>query len=287
MNPHNLLLRSMLFVPGHNRQYLSTANASNADALIVDLEDSVPVAFKLDARAVASDWLKTHTPSRPVFVRLNDAESGLMQDDVAAFIDLPITGFIIPKVCSAQDITRVDDLLGERDTALIPLIETTAAVLNLVSICKASSRIVAAALGAEDFITSLGGEYSPSGANLLMARTQLVLAARTAHILPIDTLHIRVHDLDELARDCTLSRQLGFEGMLCLHPRELPIIHHHYSPSAQQIADAREMIEQSRSISRQGRQVAMINGTFVGPPLVRRAQSLLYKAQLIAAREKL
>jgi citrate lyase subunit beta/citryl-CoA lyase len=277
----------MLFVPGHNQRYLATAFGSDADALIIDLEDSVPLAAKQDARGIASSWMQKHCFPRPVFIRINDADSGLMEEDIAAFVSLPITGFIIPKVCSAADVLRVDALLDGTNLALIPLIETTAAVLNLVGICTASPRIVAAALGAEDFITSLGGVFAPDGANLLVARTQLVLAARTTGILPIDTLHIRVHDLDELARDCTHSRQLGFEGMLCLHPKELSIIHQHYTPSAQQIALAEQMIEQSHSISRQGRQVAMVKGTFVGPPLVRRAQNLLHKAQLIAAREQI
>lgn len=287
MKADDLLLRSMLFVPGHNQHYLNNALSSDADALIIDLEDSVPMAAKQDARDIASDWMQKHSFPRPIFIRINDADSGLMDADIAAFIKLPITGFIIPKVCSTEDVLRVDALLDDTHLALIPLIETTAAVLNLLAICSVSPRIVAAALGAEDFITSLGGDYSPDGANLLVARTQLVLAARTAGILPIDTLHIRVHDLDELARDCSQSRKLGFEGMLCLHPKELPIIHQYYSPSPQQIAQAKHMIKQAQSISRQGRQVAMIKGTFVGPPLVRRAQNLLHKAQLIAAREQL
>ncbi len=287
MKPENLLLRSMLFVPGHNRRYLQNAFASHADALIIDLEDSVPFAAKQDARDIAAVWMQKHKFPGSVFVRLNDADSGLMETDIDSFLSLPITGFIISKVSSPQEVEAVDALLINTSLTLIPLIETAAAILNLPAICRASSRIVAAALGAEDFITSLGGTYSSTGANLLVARTQLVLAARAAGILPIDTLHIRVHDLDELARDCGVARELGFEGMLCLHPKELPIIHHHFSPNPEEIRQAQAMIAQSQVISKEGKQVAMIKGTFVGPPLVRRAQVLLKKAALIAARKQL
>ena len=161
------------------------------------------------------------------------------------------------------------------------MIETTGAVLNVQEICKASPRVVAIAFGCEDFVTDLGGEHDPEGKSIFMARAKIAMAAREAGIVPIDTVHIKVHDLEDLERNLILSKKLGFEGMLVLNPKELPLVHKYYSPSEEEIEWAKEMIRLSDEAFRTGKGVAVINGKFIGPPMLKKAKDIMNKVKII------
>jgi len=290
-----LLLRSMMFVPGHNRRLLESAARSDADALILDLEDSVrpddqkPVARDTINAVLDEGLLAGHT----VFVRVNDRESGHLLRDLLALTRDGVTGFVYPKSQTGQDVYFFDKLLeaieAERGLplgrfAVVPLIETTSAVWHALDICRASRRVAAIAFGCEDFVADLGGLHDAAGRSLFTARALIAMAARAAGIQAIDTVHIDVHDLDGLEHDLVLARELGFDGMLVLHPKELDLVHRHLSPTSAQVAEAREMIRLFEEAQLGNRGVAILNGKFIGPPMVRAAQKTLERHDLITRR---
>jgi len=293
-----LLLRSMMFVPGHNRRLLESAARSEADALILDLEDSVRPD---DQKQVARDTIRSVLDEgllqgRTVFARVNDRESGHLLRDVLALTVEGIAGFVYPKSRSGQDVYFFDKLLetveAERGIApgrfaVVPLIETTAAVLHAVDICRASPRVVAIAFGCEDFVADLGGLHDAAGRSLYTARALIALAAKAAGVQAIDTVHIDVHDLAGLEQNLQLARELGFDGMLVLHPKEIEAVHRHLSPSPGQVEDAREMIRLSEEAGRQQKGVAILKGRFIGPPMVVAARRTLARHELITRQARL
>jgi citrate lyase subunit beta/citryl-CoA lyase len=290
MNP--FLMRSLMFVPGHNERLLASASRSEADVLLLDIEDSVqPVINKQLARDRIKDWV-SHGKfnNHVVFPRVNDRESGQLLKDVHQLTIPGVHGFMYPKSKKGADVYFIDKLLETIEYEkgfeigtfkLIPLIETAAAVLNAQEICKASSRVVAIAFGCEDFIADLEGIHDSEQESLFTPRAMIAMAARATGVIPIDTVHIHVHDLADLEKNLVTAKKLGFEGMLVLNPKELPLVHQYYSPSDIEVKDAEEMLLLSAEAQREGKGVAVKNGKFIGPPMVLAAKKTLAKNKLI------
>lgn len=282
------LLRSLMFVPAHNDRLIQSAVKTNADVLLLDLEDSVqPVNNKALARQKIVYYLEQGAfKNHIVFPRINDRESGHLLHDLTTLTIPGIEGFMYPKAKKGEDIYFIDKLLEtieyEKNIPigtfkLIPLIETTAAVLNAQEICTASKRVIAIAFGCEDFVTDLHGVHDNEGLSIYTARSLISMAARANNIAPIDTVHIKVHDLDDLERNLHIAKKLGFEGMLILNPKELPLAHTYFSPSAQEVDDAKEMLQLYEEAKNNNQGVAVKNGKFIGPPMVIGAKKILEK----------
>jgi citrate lyase subunit beta/citryl-CoA lyase len=285
-------LRSMLFVPGHNERLLNSASRSNADAVILDLEDSVQPAKN---KQVARDTIQANVSQGlfnkfDVFARVNDRESGHLLKDVHQLTIEGIKGFVYPKAVTGQDIYFFDKLLETIEAEknypkgtykIVPLIETTAAVLNAQDICQASDRVVAIAFGCEDFVSDLEGNHDHEGQSLRTPRALIAMAARANGVIPIDTVHINVHDLEGLEENVKLARVLGFEGMLILHPKEIELAHRYFSPSEKEVEDAKEMLRLADEAQKQNKGVAFVNGKFIGPPMVIAAKKILEKQQFL------
>ena len=287
----NYLMRSLMFVPAHNQKLLDSSVRRDADVLLLDVEDSVPVFDK----QIARDNIKTFVQredlnGKLIFPRINDIESGeLLKDLVQLTVD-GVHGFMYPKSTKAEDIYFVGKLLETIEYEkhipigtfkIIPLVETTGAVVNIKEICSASPRVVAVAFGCEDYVTDLHGKHDDQGNSIFFARNMIVNAARFAGILPIDTVHIKVHDLEDLEKEVKLAKDLGFEGMLVLNPKELPIVHQYFSPSEEEVEWAMEMIELAEEAVREGKCVAVKDNKFIGPPMVRMARNIMFKHNLI------
>jgi len=288
----DFLMRSLMFVPGHNEKFLKSAANSEADVLLLDIEDSVqPVAHKQLARDTIKTWVKNEAFKRhKVFPRINDRESGQLLKDLLQLTIDGIDGFMYPKAYVGDDIYFIDKLLDTIEYEkgiphgkfkLIPLIETTAAVLNVQEICKASNRVVAIAYGSEDFIADLQGIHDAKHQSLFTPRAMIAMAARANKIVPIDTVHTNVHNLEDLEQNLILSKKLGFEGMMVLNPKELTLVHKYFSPTVNEIADAKEMLELKSISEKDAKGVAIINGKFIGPPMVKKAKQILLKQKLI------
>lgn len=275
-----------MFVPAHNERLMDSASRSQADVLLLDIEDSVqPVSNKQAARDmivkhVGQGKFKNHY----VFPRVNDRESGQLLKDVYQLTIEGVHGFMYPKAKKGGDIYFFSKLLEtieyEKDIPvgtfkIIPLIETAAAVLNAQEICKASDRVIAIAYGCEDFITDLEGIHDKEHQSLFIPRAIIAMAARANNVIPIDTVHINVHDLEDLEHNLVVARNLGFEGMLVLNPKELPLVHQYFSPSEQQVKDAEDMLLLSKQASVEGKGVAIKDGKFIGPPMVATAKKIM------------
>ena len=290
-------MRSLMFVPAHNERLMKSAARSNADVLLLDIEDSVqPEKNKEIARKNIIQYIKNGKfKNHYVFPRINDRESGQLLKDLTELTIQGITGFMYPKSYTGQDIYFIDKLLDTIEYEkgipvgtfkLIPLIETTAAVLNAQDICKASKRVVAIAFGCEDFVTDLEGVHDYEGQSIFTARAMIAMAARANNVIPIDTVHIKVHDLLDLERNLVIAKDLGFEGMLVLNPKELALVHQYFSPTDEEVKDAEEMLRMAEEAEREGKGVAVVNNKFIGPPMVIAARKLLNKNQSIIKKNR-
>lgn len=287
----NHLFRSLMFVPAHNERLMNSAARSNADVLLLDIEDSVqPVTNKQIARDNILQYIADGKfQGRSLYPRINDRESGELLKDIHQLTVPGIEGFVYPKATCGQDIYFIGKLLETVEYEkklpigtfkLIPLIETTGAVMNIQEICKACTRVVAVAFGCEDFVTDLQGKHDLEGSSIYTARAIIAMGARACGVYPIDTVHIHVHDLEDLEKNLILSKKLGFEGMLVLNPKELPLVHQYYSPSAEEISWAKEMIELSNAAFAEGKGVAVKDNKFIGPPMLKMAQNIISKAKI-------
>ncbi len=287
-----MLMRSLMFVPGHNEKLLEKASKLEVDVLVLDLEDSVqPVVNKQSARDLSIKYIGEHKfTNKRVFLRTNDRESGQLLKDVSQLSISGVDGFMYPKAKTGMDIYFFDKLLEtiEYEKGLpignfqiIPLIETASAVMNVQDICSASSRVIAVAYGAEDFITDLEGVHDEDDLSLFTPRAMIAMGARAQNVIPIDTVHIRVKDLVDLEKNLKLSVKLGFEGMLVLNPKELELVHKYFSPSAAQVKRAQDIISFDEKARNENKGIAIVNGEFIGPPFLERAKKVLNRHQKI------
>lgn len=287
----DFLTRSLMFVPAHNDRLMQSASRSEADVLLLDIEDSVqPVENKQVARDKIVQYVREgYFKNRVLFPRINDRESGQLLKDVYQLSIEGIQGFMYPKSRCGEDVYFIGKLLDtiEYDKGfalgtfkLIPLIETTGAVMNIQDICKASPRVVAVAFGCEDYVTDLEGKHDIEGQSIFFARNMIVNGAHNCGVAAIDTVHIRVHDLEDLEHNLILSKKLGFDGMLVLNPKELPLCHRYYSPSPEEVEWAEEMVELTEESIREGKGVAVKDNKFIGPPMLKMAQEILKKNDL-------
>lgn len=284
-------MRSLMFVPAHNPKLLDSATLRDADVLLLDIEDSVPPCDKQKARDNIKEFVKrSDIGKKMIFPRVNDRESGeLLKDAYQLTID-GVDGFMYPKATKGEDIYFFGKLLETIEYEkgypigtfkIIPLIETAGALINIKDICTACHRVIAVAFGCEDYVTDLGGKHDAEGQSIFVARTMIAAGARAAGIIPIDTVHIKVHDLEDLERNLKIAKNLGFEGMLVLNPKELPLVHQYFSPTTAEIEWAKEMIMLSEEAKANGQGVAVKDNKFIGPPMVKMAQNILKKEELI------
>ena len=292
-----LLMRSLMFVPAHNQHLLDSSLRRNADVLLLDIEDSVPLCDKQLARDNIKSFVSREDVNNiqgGVFARVNDRESGELLRDLYQLTISGIAGFVYPKSTKGEDVYFVGKLLETIEYEkgfpigtfkVIPLIETTGAVMNIMDICKACpNRVVAVAFGCEDYVADMHGQHDQDGQSIFWARNMIVNGARACGILPIDTVHIDVHKLEDLEQNLVLSKKIGFEGMLVLNPKELPLVHKYFSPTDDEVTWAREMVSLCDEAKSEGKGVALMNGKFVGPPMLKMAQNILEKQKLIESR---
>jgi citrate lyase subunit beta/citryl-CoA lyase len=297
--PNNYLMRSLMFVPAHNEKLMDSALLRDADVLLLDIEDSVqPVENKQIARDNIKQYAKDGKfDDRIVFPRVNDRESGHLLQDVYQLTIPGIDGFMYPKSKKGEDIYFFGKLLEtieaekgipQHTFKIIALIETPGAVMNIQEICTACpERLVAVAFGCEDFMTELGGKHDTDYDSIFTARAMIAMGAKANNVIPIDTVHIRVHDLEDLERNLIIGRNLGFEGMLVLNPKEIPLVHQYYSPSSEEVDWATEMLQLSDEAVALGKGVAVKDNKFIGPPMVKMAKDIIKKAELVSIKNNI
>lgn len=288
MLAEKLRLRSFLFLPAHNKKFLDKAIVSEADAVILDLEDSVPSFRRAEARENIISYSKQglFDQRKNIFIRINPIEEKDFIADIDELTLASIDGFMPSKVDTAKDIEFLDRLLEfyERKKGyptgkykLAPLIETTKAIDNVSEIAKASSRLVALCLGGEDYLNDLGSVFSYQESAFVYPRSVLVNAARANGLLPIDTPYLDIKDVDGFKEHCLIAYKNGFAGGLILTPRQIDAANEAYSPDEEKIALSRRVVDAVRQANENGVSgVAMLDGTMlVGPPMRKRAETVL------------
>ena len=281
-------LVSVLFTPGIRPPMFEKAKSAPADVVCLDLEDSVAAADKLKARTlVAGAIAEIAAAVKMLIVRVNGLDTGLLEEDLAAVLQPGVAGVSLPKATSPEVVRQVDHYLTllERlrdlphgSVKLLPWIETAAAVLHCEAIVAASPRIIAASFGAEDFTSDLGIPRQRDNAQLLAARARVALACKAAGVIPLDTPDPDYRDLDWLAADTRVSRDLGYEGRYCIHPAQLEVVNAGYLPTEDEIARAQRIVDAYEDAAQRGLGAIGLDGMMIDAPIVTRARRLLARA---------
>lgn len=282
------LVRSFLYVPGNAGDKLARARTRGADALIVDLEDAVPLAEKQRARDAVLAWLADQPaadrppsdadPGIDIWVRVNGGR--LRADDVDALAGVPaLTGLVLAKAESAGEVAQVATMLAERGdttTLLSPLLETGGAVLGAPQIA-AQERVHVLQLGEVDLAGDLGLEPGPDEAELAAARAVVVMASAAAGLAaPVGPVSPVIRDLDAFRVSTQRVRRQGFLGRACIHPAQVQVVHEVFTPSDEEIARASELLQLVEQAKAQGSGVVLdASGRMIDPAVTRAAHRVL------------
>jgi citrate lyase subunit beta/citryl-CoA lyase len=283
------MLRSPLFVPGNKPNMLEKALGLAPDALVPDIEDSVPPAEKANARETIRSLLPRLAASgRPVIPRVNALDTEWIEADLAAVVGPHVLGISVGKVRNAGDISAISQLIGELErragiavgtVRLLPWIETAEAIVNVSAICRASERIVAVAFGGEDFTNDMGVERLEDESQISYARQALCVAARAAHVLALDTPYFKLRDPGGLRDNSLKAKSTGFKGKFAIHPEQIDTLNDCFSPSAQEIAHAERVVAAFEEAERRGSASTSLDGWVIDVPVVKRARALLELAR--------
>ncbi len=286
--------RTLLFVPGNRQRMLERAPTAAADAIVVDLEDAVPIGEKREARKLVRSMLPALVgDGRSVFVRVNSIKTTRTRADLLEVVRPGLAGIIHPKSEHPQDLRDLDVLLREAevrnkvrpgDIAVIPLIETPKGILRCDDIARAIDRIAALSFGGEDYATALG--VPRSGEALAYARGLLVTVAAAHGLAAIDTPYPTIDDDSGLAREAKLAAAMGFCGKYVIHPGQIAIVNKAFSPTADEIALAQRIIEAARRAEKAKKGVVALDGKMVDAPIIERARRVLAVAERITSSKR-
>jgi citrate lyase subunit beta/citryl-CoA lyase len=278
--------RSIHFVPANVPKFIAKAPSLGADAIQIDLEDSVPAHEKAGARqALRATAAQVRAGGADVIVRVNRALS-LAVRDIEAAVCRDVDAVTITKVDAASHIRLIDELVTECEAReglplghvrMIAVVETPDAFDRMTEIAAASERVVALMLGSEDFALECGAE--PIDEVLLQPKQRMVIAARAAGVLPLGYIGTiaNFRDVDAFRAMVRRSRQYGFEGGTSIHPSQIAVLNEEYSPRPEEIAYAQRVIQENAAASAAGRGSFQIDGKMIDVPVVQRAQRLLEK----------
>ncbi len=288
--------RSMLFIPGHKPSWVDKGIAAGSDALILDLEDSVPAATKQEARELVAASLSEKGGQAQIWVRPNPLVSGLMGADLEAVVGPGLAGLFLPKVFTAQDIVRIDAVVShlEQRNGLepesIPLVvslETATSMAHCEEIAAAAPR-VGSLLGATgpdaDVGRELGFEFTPRGEETLYLRSRILLACRAAGLHhPICGLWQDIHDLDGFRTFAHDNRRLGYRGIVLIHPSHVAPANEVFTPSPERVARYREMIAAFNAAEAEGHAAVDFEGQHIDLAHAKTAQGVIELADAIAS----
>jgi citrate lyase subunit beta/citryl-CoA lyase len=278
------LWRSMLFVPVNIDRFVNSAARRGADACILDLEDSIPAAEKSEARkGVLAAAETVGSAGADVVVRINRPWR-LAIRDIEASVDSNICALAVPKVADASHLCAIAETLSELEaerglelghTRLIAMIETPDAYFQIRDIAAASPRVVAMTLGQEDFALSGGMEPEPEA--LFQPCLQIVLASRAAGILPLGFVGsiAEYRDQEKFRQIVRQARRIGFTGAFCIHPLQAQVLNEEFSPTADEVAAAEDMISAYEDATLKGRGSIEYRGKMLDEPIVERARQIL------------
>ena len=289
------MYRTLLFAPGSRPELLSKAQMGDADAMIFDLEDSVPLNAKDEARQNIADALAAGL-KKPMFLRISNPRAGDFMADLKVLADasslVNVAGVVLPKADDANDVQAVAKALqaieakhaiAEGSLSILPLIETCLGLRNGFDIAKASPRVIGMALASAeqgDFMVDLGGRWTPRSLALAYPRSKLVVDARAAGVQwLVDGVFMNLKEIDKLREECLIARELGFVGKMAIHPTQVDVMHTVFSPSEEEVTYARGLLAAFREGEARGVGAVKYEGMMVDYANVRLAERTLSLVQ--------
>lgn len=274
-------LRSLLFVPGDRPERFAKAAASGADAIIIDLEDSVAAAKKTEARKATLDYLGGDR-NLTVIVRVNPLDGGMTGEDLEAVLPGAPDIIMLPKAEGAQSIRMLIGMMTGNPVPVLPIAtETPAAIFQLGSYGEVTGHLAGLTWGAEDLPASVGATAAREADGLYtapieMARSLTLFGAHAAHVPAIETVYPAIKDLDGLAAYVARGRRDGFTGMMAIHPSQVPVINQAFTPSEAEIARARMIVD--TFAANPGVGAIQLDGEMIDAPHLKQANRILAQA---------
>ncbi|MEY2804281.1 MAG: hypothetical protein RL657_1617 [Pseudomonadota bacterium] len=288
------LLRTLLFAPCTRPELMAKAQDSLADGLIFDLEDSVPLQAKVQARRTVTQAFAQGL-KKPTFLRINHPRAGDAQADLDTLGQVAVSrlqGIILPKAEAPADLEWLSNRLDVIEARMgmvrgtfkiLPLVETCLGLRNTYDLARASERVCGMSLASAeqgDFMVDLGGHWSPASLALAYPRSKMVVDARAAGLSwLVDGVFMNLSDPAALQTECRLARELGFIGKMAIHPSQIEVMHQIFSPSAQEVEQARGLLEAYRAAEAQGIGAVRFQGMMVDYANVRLAERTLSLVQ--------
>ncbi len=292
--PKPAVYRSFLFAPGNHPRKVEKVFDAGADAVILDLEDAVANAEKSATRATVADALARPRPCLG-YVRVNALETPFAFEDFMAVVGASLDGIVLPKAESAADLLAADWLLANLERRhgldagavdLIPIIETAKGLAAAREMATAGTRVRRFAFGAGDYTRDLGLTWTFGEAELLPARSEVVLASRLGGIEPpIDTVFIHIREAEHFRASAESALGLGFQGKMCIHPNQVADTNAAFSPDTAEVEWSKRIVDEFEKAEAAGSASIQIDGYFVDYPIVEKAVATLAKARAIEAKD--
>ncbi|MBC8489820.1 MAG: citrate lyase ACP [Bacteroidetes bacterium] len=273
---------SRLYLPGNTPSLMINAGIHKPNGIILDLEDAVAPDKKFEARFVVRNALRQcNFYGAERMVRINQIPKGL--DDLDYIVPHNVNLVLIPKCESADQIRQVNEKIEaikkekniKGNIWLMPIIESALGVIKAYEIASAANNLVSVAIGLEDYTADLGTRRTNEGTESFFARSMVVTAARAAGIQPIDSVFSDISDMEALKQNVLKSKALGFDGMGCIHPRQIKVIHDNFAPDEAEIEKAKKIVNAFIEATEKGLGVVSLGSKMIDPPVVKRAQKTI------------
>jgi citrate lyase subunit beta/citryl-CoA lyase len=280
-------IRTMLFVPGSKSKWFNNIPTYESDTIILDLEDSVPINLKDEARRnVATSIAPLAEQHQRIYVRINRGPYGFDIEDLEAVIQPELEGIVLPKINGPEDVDTLSSIVSEIEykkkldigsTKFVATLETARSIYFAYEIAIKERVIALAGVSPKngDVARSVGYQWTPEGLERLYIRSQVVLAARAANVVPIGGLWQNIHDLDGLRKAAAFNRQLGFAGEMIVHPSNVSVINEVYSPSDSEIEYYKGMVEAFDNALVEGTGAVLYEGEHIDYAHVNTARQIL------------
>ena len=279
------ILRSLLFIPGNRPDMLSKATKYSPDAFVPDMEDSVPLSEKRNARKHIDDVMgNLLSLDVPVIPRINSLDSGLANDDIKIALKHAVFGISVGKISSSADINKLSNIIAVEEinqgrmigsTRLIVWIETSESIINVKEIANSSPRIVALAFGAEDYTNDMAINRRSDDSEILFARHSVAIAAKSANLLSLDTPYFEFKNHEGLKADVETARSIGFTGKFAIHPNQIEAINNGFIPSEKEIEYSKYIVSEYQKAVKLGKGAIGLDGLVIDVPVVKRAQAVI------------
>jgi citrate lyase subunit beta/citryl-CoA lyase len=270
-------IKSMLFVPAHKENFLNKLDKLTSDAVVIDLEDAVPTNKKNLARKSLEKINKSKF-SKNLFVRINNDPKNLLPDIISS-TKAKIDSYVFPKIDSSYDVKFIEKKIKKysklKKLNFFILIESSKAIINLKEICTSSKNIKGLIFGAEDFLNNLNILEFYDDTDIDFPRALIPIYANAFNLNCIDTPYLNLTNLNKFKSHLKKSKNLGYTGLLNIHPKQCKLTNQNYSPSKENYNIAKKILNSNKSQRYQNQNISVLKNKLVGPPLIKRAKKIV------------